>query len=204
MSEQDTSADHRVCARCKRSKPIALFPYRQRKKGFEAPTRIGTCEPCQAAKKNERTEKAREKQGTDGNKENVDPAGDEEIGGGVGLSKLALEEFLSFIGGQLGSIELEASVDISSMAKLVSRRGKADALALAVWEAMNLRFVYVLFNCKPLTSFLPHKPGTTASMITRSRKIQRAIITIAPSTTSDSTSPRKSARPKSSATKSRC
>lgn len=159
MSEPAISTDQRTCARCKRAKPVTLFPFRTRKKTpNEAPTRIETCEQCQAEKKASRTEKAREKQG-DANKENLDPAagGDK---GGAGLSELARDEFLSFIGGQLGSIDLEANVDISSLGRLASRREKADTLALDVWEAMNLRFVYVViqFRCRAYVYIISQIP----------------------------------------------
>lgn len=141
-----TEVPTRKCLVCRgASKPLSEFPI---KKGeFIGPNapRINTCSKCSEQKARVRKERGRKKK-HDANKENehpIDQLEPDTCVDGIGLSNLTLSEFLSTIGAQRASLKLEANVDLSALACQNDKREKADALAQLVWEAMNLRFMWV-------------------------------------------------------------
>lgn len=146
-------APHGTCTRCKRTKPLVLFAFARGQTGPSG-DRIATCTPCadhKKAQKKLKSQESKKKEQDEGNKENenlcaaVDMGSD---GNAAGLWDIGLEDFLTIIGGHRGSIQLEANVNLVSLEKSTCRKEKADKLAQRMWEAMNLRFRYVVNSTK--------------------------------------------------------
>lgn len=137
----------RICTRCGLLKPLVLFGFVRGQTG-PGGNRIATCTPCalnKQAQKKQKTEESKKQKQAEADKESgaLFAAVNCEIDVNTRLSDIGLEDFLTIVGGHRGSIQLEASVDLTSLEKSASRKEKADKLAQHVWEAMNLRFVYV-------------------------------------------------------------
>jgi len=142
-----SSLETRKCIKCKGAhKLLTDFPFKKGEVPGPSATRINTCSACDDKKRRGRLEKERRKKEA-ANKENEALAGTslepDIVVDYTELSNLALSDFLSIIGGQHTSLKLEANVDLAPYGKEHSRRGKADALAHSVWEAINLRFLWV-------------------------------------------------------------
>lgn len=130
----------RKCTRCKTSKPLAEFSLCRGEVAGPDARRIATCHPCSEKKKTQKQES--KKKGSNKENEPLDTL-DSESGPDGELSNLTLPEFLTFVGGEASSLKLEANVNVSTLHHITTRREKADALAQCVWEAMNIRFVWV-------------------------------------------------------------